>query len=734
MRRLFIRSVLILAILCLSSAAWAQERNFTIDEIYDPVKRLNFSGTPPAVQWLKDGASYLLFSSEAGQLLKVNAASGEARPFYDATKMEAAFAALPGISPEEARAIARSHSYHLNPAETAALINSANDLFYYEFGNARAVRLTDTPKKVEEGEEFSPDGRLVSFARNNNLYIVELTGKRERALTSDGTPKIFNGRLNWVYQEELYGRGNFKGYWWSPDSSKLVYLQLNDTPVHEFTIVDHISHLQDLEVTPYPKAGDPNPTVKLGVVSATGGATRWVDLAGYAKDEPLIVRAGWTPDGKKVFYEIQDRIQTWLDLNTADPASGKSETLVKETSKAWVNVEKVDEPKWLKDGSFLFLSERNGWLHLYHYSAGGKLIRQLTDGKWDIRTLHGIDESSGYVYFSGTRDSYIGLDTYRVKLDGSGLVRLSRADGTHNANFNSKFSHYIDSWSDINTPVQVRLYQADGTQTRVIDANPAKLLTGYKLSKPEFQQIKARDGQVMDAMLIKPTNFEPGKKYPALAFVYGGPQAPQVRNAWGGSAYLWFQMLAQKGYIIWLCDNRTASARGAESAWPVYRNFGEMELNDLNDSINNLKGMLFVDRSRVGIMGWSFGGYLTSYAMTHSKQFKAGIAGGSVTDWRLYDSIYTERYMGTPQKNPEGYQKSSVLAAAKDLHGKLLLIHGMIDDNVHMQNTIQFAYELQKADKQFQLMLYPKSRHGVVDPYLVKHMRSLMTNFLLENL
>jgi dipeptidyl-peptidase 4 len=234
--------------------------------------------------------------------------------------------------------------------------------------------------------------------------------------------------------------------------------------------------------------------------------------------------------------------------------------------------------------------------------------------------------------------------------------------------------------------------------------------------------------------MIKPPGFDAKKKYPAMVFTYSGPQAPQVKNAWGGTIFMWYQMLAQQGYIVWVCDNRTASAKGAESAWPLYRNFGELEMRDLEDSVNNLKGLLYVDRTRVGLSGWSFGGYMTSYALTHSKLFKVGIAGGSVTDWRLYDTIYTERYMGTPQNNPEGYKKSSVLTAAKDLNGKLLLVHGMIDDNVHMQNTIQFAYELQKANKQFQLMLYPKSRHGVVDPYLVKHMRSMMTDFILQNL
>jgi dipeptidyl-peptidase-4 len=719
---------------CLSSAAFAQERLLTIDDLFDPAKQVNFNGNPPfGLHWTKDGNSFLQYRTELRQLAKIDAANGEAKAFYDAAKMEAAFAQLAGFSASAANALAHRPAYQMNAAETAVLINTANDLFYYEFGSDKALRLTNTPE-VEEGEEFSPDGRMISFARSNNLYVVDIASQRERALTNDGSGKIYNGRLNWVYQEELYGRGNFKGYWWSPDSTKLVYLQINDAPVDEFTIVDHIPHFQEVENTPYPQAGDPNPTVRLGVVSAAGGATNWVDIFKYGNVEPLIVRVGWTTDAKKVFYEIQNREQTWLDLNYADPVTGKSETILKETSKTWVNVEKVEEPLWLKDGSFLWRSERNGWLHLYHYSADGKLIRQITDGKWDIRALQGVDEGNGLVYFSGTEHSYIGIDTYRVKLDGTGLTRLTQSEGTHNTSFNAKFTHFIDSWSDINTPMQTRLFKADGQLARVIDENKVEALKQYKLSKPELLQVKSRDGFVMEAMMIKPVGFDAAKKYPVMSFTYSGPQAPQVRNTWQGTSFMWLQMLAQKGYIIWVCDNRTASAKGAESVWPVYRNFGELELKDLEDGLNYLKAQAYVDASRIGISGWSFGGFMTSYALTHSKSFKIGIAGGSVTDWRLYDTIYTERYMGTPQNNPEGYQKSSVIAAAKDLSGKILLVHGMIDDNVHMQNTIQLAYELQKAGKQFQLMLYPKSRHSVVDPYLVKHMRAMMTDFILQNL
>ena len=720
------------------SAAPAQDKLITLDDLFDPVKKVDFGGAPPAaLRWLRDGQSYLQFKSDpetgAGQLMRVDAVSGRAMAFYDAAKMERAFASVAAMSAEDARRLSRLASYRMNEQETAALINHANDLFYYVFGGDRVMRLTNTPEG-EEGEEFSPDGRMVSFARNNNLYVVDLATGAERALTGDGSPKIFNGRLNLVYQEELYGRGNFKGYWWSPDSTRIAYLQLDDRPVAEFTLVDHIPHFQDVETTPYPKAGDPNPTVRVGVVAAAGGATRWVDMFKYAGAEPLVVRVGWRPDGRRVVYEVQDRAQTWLDVNYADPATGRTETVLRETSKTWVVVENVELPVWLKDGTFLITSERDGWKHVYHYKADGTLVRQVTDGRWEARVLSGVDEAAGFVYFTGTRDSHVAPQVYRVRLDGTGLTRISQSAGTHAANFNPQKTLFIDTHSDVNTPPQVRLHNSDGALARVIDENRVAALGQYRLSKPELLQVKTRDGFVMEAMMIKPAGFDPAKKYPVMSFTYGGPQRPQVRDAWGGVTYMWYQMLAQKGYLIWVLDNRTASGKGAESAWPVYRNVGELELRDLEDGLSYLKSLPYVDGARVGLSGWSFGGFMTSYALTHSKSFKIGIAGGSVTDWRLYDTICTERFMNTPQNNPEGYRRSSVIAAAKDLHGKLLLVHGMMDDNVHMQNTVQLAYELQKAGKAFELMLYPKSRHGVADPHLLKHMRAMMTDFIVRNL
>jgi len=733
LNRLTLALALVLAV---SVFAQAQQKLLTIDDIFDPAKRVNFNGTTPTIRWLKDGNHYLVTNEasrrDVPRLQKVNAATGETTPFFDAAKMQAAFEALPGVSAADARQLANRGNYSMNPAETAALINWANDLFYYEFGSDRAIRLTSTPEP-EVGEGFSPDGKMISFVRENNLYVEDLgMQRRERALTRDGSAKILNGRLDWVYQEELYGRGNFGAYWWSPDSTTIVFLRFDETPVPEFTVVDHIPWYQNVEVTAYPKAGAPNPVVKLGIVNASGGDIRWVDTFKYQPADFLISRVAWTPDSKNVVFQAQNREQTFLDVNFADARDGKSRNVIHESSKAWVAIN--ENPIWLKDGSFLWASERNGWEHLYHYAADGKLLRQVTDGKWEIGTIEGVDEENGFVYFTATKDNPIAPNGYRIKLDGSGMTRLTASEGAHRMDVSPAYNYFIDSWSDLNTPAQVRLYDASGKLVRVLAENKVDALKQYKLGSAELMQVKTRDGFVMEAMMIKPPDFDPSKKYPVMSFTYAGPHAPQVRNAWGSTTYMWHQLLAQKGYIIWVCDNRTASGKGLESTWPVYKNFGELELRDIEDGLTWLKSQAYVDGSRIGIWGWSYGGFMTSYALTHSQSFKIGIAGGSVTDWRDYDSIYTERYMGTPQNNPEGYKKSSPVNAAKDLHGKLLLIHGAIDDNVHMQNTMQFVYELQKAGKQFELMLYPKQRHGVTDPLLLKHMRQMMTDFILKNL
>ncbi len=727
--------IVFLAMIFCAPLARAQDKMLTVDDIYDPQKQINFTGSLPRISgWLPDGQHYLQINLKAANgpigLLKVDAFTGKSEPYYDVAKMEKALAATPGLRAEDARQLSLLTFPNLNAAKTGALLNHNNDLYYYELNSERAVRLTDN-SDAETDETFSPDGKYVAFVRNRNIYVVDLASGKERALTSDGGKNIYNGHLDWVYEEEIYGRGEPRSYWWSPDSSQIAFLRLDDSNVPEFTVVDDIPSNQKLELTHYPRAGEPNPDVKLEVVSVTGGEPHSIALAPYQTIEFLITRVGWTPDSKQVIFEAQNRVQTWLDLDIADAKSGAMRNLLKETSPAWVEV--VDLPTWLPDGSFLWQSDRVGYRHIYHYSADGKLIGPVTKGEWDVRSLLGVND--GWIYFSASEHGRISDDIYRAKLDGSEFKRISIADGNHHAIFNAQLSAFIDLYSAITTPPKISLIKSDGVLARMIEENHVAALDQYKLGKVEFVKVPTHDGKfVMDAEIIKPPDFDPNKKYPVMSYTYSGPAIPSVRNSWGGSQYMWHQLLAQHGYIIWICDNRTASNQGAQSTYPVFHNAGELELSDLEDGLNWLKQQPYVDSSRIGLWGWSYGGYMTAYALTHSQTFKIGISGAPVTDWHNYDSIYTERYMGLPKDNPEGYRKSSVVEAAANLHGKLLLIHGAMDDNVHLQNSIQFIDALQRAGKEFKFMIYPESRHGVTQPLRYKHLKEMMTQFILENL
>jgi dipeptidyl-peptidase-4 len=435
--------------------------------------------------------------------------------------------------------------------------------------------------------------------------------------------------------------------------------------------------------------------------------------------------------------QVQDRQQTWLDLNLVDPSTGRIVTILRETSEAWVS--SLAAPYWLRDGSFLWQSERTGFRHLYRYSPDGNLMGALTSGEWEMLELEAVDEDRGVVYFLGTEATFLERHLYRVDLDGSHMVRLTKSSGVHDVLFAPDFRSYIDTWSELSTPPRVSLFNSEGTLQRVIASNEVSLLDEYDFGETQFVEVKARDGFGLSGLMIKPPEFDPEKRYPVLCHTYNGPHSHQitsqkVMNRWGGTGYLWHQMLAQKGFIIWICDSRTASGKGVSSAWPAYRNLGQVELRDLEDMVDWLKSRRFVDESRIGLWGWSYGGFMTLFAMTRSESFKIGIAGAPVTDWSLYDSIYTERYMGLPSENPEGYRGSSVLNAAAQLKGRLLLIHGAMDENVHVQNTYRLVDRLQRADKQFELMIYPQSGHSIRNPKRLKQMRSLMTEFVLGNL
>jgi dipeptidyl-peptidase-4 len=717
-----------LALTAAIASAQAPPRTLTIDTIYDPERRVDFSGSPPtSLRWIDD-ESYLQSRRSGADVewLKVDAASGRTSPLFDQARMEDALASLAGLPREKAATAARSGDVTFTAAYSGVLISIDDDLYFYDVATSTAARLTSAPGTEEEAT-FSPDGRHVAFVRGHNLYVVDLGTRKEVALTSDGSDELLNGKLDWLYQEEIYGRGRFRGYWWSPDSSRLAFLQLNERPVPEYTVVDDLSYRPTVEVTDYPKAGDPNPLVKLGIVDAVGGPVRWVPLDAYTTDI-LIVDVDWMPDGKRVSFQVQDREQTRLDLHLADAVSARATPVLQETTPAWVNVN--GSPVWLADGSFLWLSERDGFKHLYRYRGDGTLIGRVTTGRWEIRTLYGVDEKRGFIYFSSGARRHIDTDVYRTRLDGGIPTRLSRTDGTHRATFSPSYTQYIDVWNDAMTPSQVRLHRADGTDVRTIDANQVRSLAEYRVSKPEFLEVRTRDGFVMDAMMIKPPDFDPTRRYPVFQLTYAGPGTASVRNAWGGTAYIFHQLLAQHGIIVWVLDNRSAGGKGAESQWPVYGRLGELELQDLEDGITWLRQQPYVDASRIVLHGWSYGGFMTAYALTHSTSWAAGIVGAPVTDWRNYDTVYTERYMKTPQQNPDGYRRTAPRFAAANLHGRMLLVHGSIDDNVHRQNSEQFVYELQRAGKMFEVMVYPRTRHGITDPRLNKHFRQTMFDFI----
>jgi dipeptidyl aminopeptidase/acylaminoacyl peptidase len=702
-----------------------RDRPITFDVAY-PTNGppLSFAGSPVNVSAWLDADHFL--QTKAGRLLKVHATTGRSEPFLDPEKLAAALASLDGIDKNAAETMSRRAAFQMNPQRTGALFDHAGDLYYARFDGSAATRLTKS-KEPEELASFSPSGEIVAFVRENNLFVIDIATQKERKLTDDGSELVSNGKADWVYFEEIFNR-DWRAYWWAPDSSRIAFVRYDDTPVHTYTVLDLIPTRQTVEATRYPKAGDPNPLVRLGIAPVDGSAVAWVDTSEYDAANTLLDRAFWTPDSQRVFFYVQDRAQKWLDICAASPTGGRPTKLLRETTGAW-----VDDPgelKFLADGSFLLPSERTGWKHLYHYDRNGKPIRTVTGGEWEARDLHHIDESTGWLFFSGTRDSHIGSNLYRVKLDGTGLERITDSSGTHRVELNPTATLFVDTWSDHRTPTQVRLHRTDGSLARTIDSNPVYAIEAYRLGEYQLVQVPLADGFVLEGSLLKPPGFDERRKYPVWFKTYGGPHAPTVRDAWVGGMVP-DQMLANLGFIVFRCDPRPASGKGARATWTAYKQLGVEELKDIEAAIRWLIDKHpYVDAARIGMSGHSYGGFMTAYAMTHSKLFAAGIAGAPVTDWHNYDTIYTERYMDTPQNNRDGYERSSVVKAANNLHGRLLILHGIMDDNVHLANTVQLVHALQQADKDFEVMFYPRARHGIFG----RHYQRLMVDFILRTL
>ncbi|MEM7166085.1 MAG: DPP IV N-terminal domain-containing protein [Planctomycetota bacterium] len=596
----------------------------------------------------------------------------------------------------------------LRRASGVAVVQIAGKLFLFRNGSATRVGTG-----AEEGAQLSPDGRWLAFVRDHNVFTVPTQGGTEVAVTTDGHAGLLNGRLDWVYQEEIYGRGTWDAIWWSPSSAACAFLRLEQSNVPTFPIVDHRPFRVAAETMHYPKAGDPNPRVSLGVWNP-GKVVTWVDLTSY-DDEILIVSVGWNPAGDRIVFQVQDRAQTWLDLNYADPESGKVTRLLREESLTWVNG--LGDPMWLDDGSFLWFSERTGYKHVYHYAADGVLQRPVTQGDWAVRRILRIDEpaaetnTEGRIWFTSNRESAVGNHAYRIDLSGEQLVHLTPGRGTHSVEINEAGTLLLDRYSHLEQPPRCRVLDLNGDVVHELGA--ASGVTDPPLVKKTLHQIAARDGFLLDVTLTLPVDFSPSKRYPIWLPTYSGPNSPRIRDRW--SPNTWYQFLTQQGIVVLEVNNRSSSGRGQIATAACYRQLGVSELADIEDAVRWVLRNDWADPRRVGITGGSYGGFMAAYALTHSDLFALGVAWAGVYDWRCYDTIYTERYMDTPQNNRGGYERTSVTAAAARLKGHLVMGHGSMDDNVHMQNVLQFAEALQRAGKQFDLMIYPGARHGIRD-------------------
>ncbi len=723
------------------TSGFAQEE-LTLEKIYDPAKKASLSPSPSETpKWLTDREAYLM--QHNGRWHSVDCQTGAMQPFDRPKRLTDALAKLEAFGESQANSVGRRLEFFDAKFENA-LIEHKGDIYVFQTGNSSgngaardSVRqITHSPDQSKELAEMSPTGKHVAYVHNNNIWVADCESTEVRKLTDDENPEVLNGKLDWVYQEEIYGRGKFKGYWWSPDGTMIAFLRLDETPVPRFRIDNSLMFAQTLEETRYPKSGQPNPTVTLHVVNVATGKIQEVPLKDYAAGDRLVVRVGWRPSPtNELVFQIQNRIQSRLDVCAFDTKTKEFRKLVQETSPAWVDV--IDEPRWLPDGSFLWLSDSlGGRRHLYRIGADGKSTA-ITQGNWDVKSIEWVSKDGKQAILLGHQSSPINTDVLQVDLTNNKMETLGEATGTHRLSVHPQGQYYIDSYSDTKTPMQIWLRKHDGSKHRFVGGFRSDRFEYLKTGGVQLFEIAARDGFAMQSMLYKPNDFvkrSEAAKMPVLIHVYGGPAAPTVENTWTHRSDLWHRYMAEQGICVLFCDNRSALGRGNSDTWKIYKDLASTELKDLEDAVQWLKQQSWVDPERIGMWGWSYGGYFTAYAMTHSKSFRAGIAGAPVTDWNNYDSVYTERYMDTPQANPVGYKTSSVVNAANDLHGRLMLIHGEIDDNVHMANTMQLVHALQKANKKFDLMVYPNNRHGVVDADQSYHQYQMMTDFFKAQL
>jgi dipeptidyl-peptidase-4 len=756
-RSAFVKKLLLISainLLVLLSAGRAQNtapqtaapKQLTIEQIF--AEGGATGRAPETIQWSPDGSKVSFVqrddTGERGELFYVDVVTGEKKILVSEIKLSQLSPPMSKIRDErEKERVTRYHvaAYTWSPDSKHLLFDSRGQLWYYSLDTGTAVQLTSSPDPSQD-PKFSPDGKRLAYVRKHNLYVHPVSGEEgERLLTREEKEKdkdrdkakerednILNGEVDWVYAEELAVRSNF---FWSPEGKEIIFLQMDETRVPTYPITDWLPTHPRVEREKYPKAGDPNPIVRLGVVGNNGGKARWMKLSD--DDDTYVPRFGWIREGW-AWAEVLNRKQDAMDLYFINAKSGVSRKVLTESAPdAWVNVN--DDFRILKSGDrFLWTSWRDGHTHIYLYSfnapdplaTDAKLEGQLESGDYEVIAISGVDDASGTVFFTANKGDPRQEKVFSVKLDGSGMQGISPGEGNYEAIFVDDGKHFVETHSATLTPPRISVCAPAGLCHKIWEG---RSVADYGPIAPQSLEFKAEDGTVLYGELILPRHADASQKIPLIVYIYGGPFAQTVQNAWGGANALFHQILANEGFAIFSVDNRGTPNRGKKFAVTIRLQFGGVELKDQLTVLDQLYAQFpQLDRARAAIWGWSGGGSMTLYALTHSDRFKAGISVAPVTSWRDYDSIFTERYMGLLKDNARAYD-DSIVSAASSLHGSLLLVHGTSDDNVHFQNTIQMIDALVRAGKQFRLMVYPNKTHGIAGTAARTQMFHMMEDF-----
>jgi dipeptidyl-peptidase 4 len=707
---------LFLATFWLYSACFAQ--NISISDIINSNEL--HSQTLSDVHWHPNGKAFTFTKKNASDvdLWICNANNGKMQIMIDGEIL-----GLKSTRKEKRHIVP---NYLWSPDGRKILVPSQNDLTLFDVESKTLLRLTNDDAE-ERDPTFSPDGSKIAYLKNNNLSIYDLVSHQERMLTNHGTKKLLIGRFDWTYEEELSIRTGFE---WSPNSQHISFFQLDVTPIPEFPIVDFSNFQNSVEMMRYSKAGDANANVKNGVMDTQTKKTVWMNCSAGA-DSSYISRTSWFPSSDKLAITWLNRQQNHLKLHIADIHSGATKVLFEEKSiTGWVKPKR--KPKFITDHSLVWLSEEDGYNHIYVHNTKKNIKEQLTRGTWDVNKIIHTDKE--YIYFAAYKESPINLDVYRIGVDGSDLRKLSQRNGGHSIKMSPDGRYYIDTYSTFRSPASVSLHHADGKHIAQLTQPPQKALDIMKDIDIESIEIPLA-GRTHAALMMKSATFDSTKPHPLLIYCYGGPGSHHVKNAWHNPRTLWHSMLVNKGYLVLLLDPRGAADRGAAWKHSVYKHLGNYEIQDHVDAAMWAGGLPYVDQDRIGIWGWSYGGYTTIMGLLKGNDaFKMGVSVSPVTDWRNYDSIYTERFMDTPTANESGYDAGSAMNYAQNLKGRLLLIHGSSDYNVHMSNSMQFSQKLQEHGKDFEVMLYPGKTHGLLGAATRVHVYDQIYEFILNNL